>query len=136
MTTTHICCITHLHIYSTTFNRSVALIKSINLFFLRPSIFIFLFQITIALASIGVIYAGVIVDHHGYHIETKHGHHGGEGLSGAGFGFGGDFGGSYGGGYEAGYGGGDGGHHDYYVRLRKNISQFNDYKKIDFIGTS
>ncbi|KAJ6632699.1 Cuticle protein 19 [Pseudolycoriella hygida] len=83
-------------------------------------------KITIALASIGVIYAGIIDHHqHGYHIVTKHGHHyghggfGGEASSGfyggdaSGSGFAGGFGG-YGGsfGYGGGYGGGD--HHDYY----------------------
>lgn len=82
----------------------------------------FSFKITIALASIGVIYAGIIDHHgHGYHIVTKHDHHhgghhdggfGGGEAAGLG-GFGGDFG-AYGGGYD----GGDSGHHDYYVRYR------------------
>lgn len=80
----------------------------------------FSFKITIVLASIGTIYAGIIDHHqHGYHIVTKHGHHhdggyggGNEGGYGGGeasvgSGFGGDFGGIY--------GGGDNGHHDYYV---------------------
>lgn len=81
-------------------------------------------KITIALASIGAIYAG-IVDHnqHGYHIVTKHGHHyghngyggGQEGWGAYGGGYGGGYGGSYGGGYGGGYGGDDHGHHDYYV---------------------
>lgn len=79
-----------------------------------------LFKLTIALASVGIIYAGIIDHPHGYHIVTKHTHHHGHsdgGLHGAasGIGIGADFGG-----YGGGYGSGDNGHHDYYVRYIVN----------------